>query len=112
MSVMKDPAIREHAIEAVQHAAATKGAAVIGVGGATTPWWIDLILNSQYMQAIGVVMGMVLSLTIITVNIVTVRKRLQEAKISDENARSQTEIDEMRKAILRRQMEEKGIDLN
>lgn len=98
-------AIKEHAVDVIQHAAATKTAAAVGIGGATTPIWVELVLNSQYMQAAGIVLGMILSCSIIAVNVVTIRKRLSETKTS-------SEIDRLREAILRKEAEDKGVNID
>jgi len=61
--------------EEIQIMAHTKPGAAIAAGTATAPAWIDWVVTSQAAQAGIIIVGVVLSLTIIAINVQTFLQR-------------------------------------
>ena len=93
--------MKEHLNQVVQDAASSKAALTIGLGTASAPAWIQII-NSEHTQAIIVLIGMLVSLTIIGINVQTFRIRSAAAKLK---LRQET----LRIALLEEQAKEKGL---
>ena len=95
--------MKDQVMQTVQEAASSKTALAIGLGTASVPAWVDII-NSEMTQAIAIVIGMIVSVTIILVNVQTFRVRTAEAKV---RARQEN----LRLRLLEEQAKERGIDL-
>jgi len=66
--VGKQQALQEMATT-VQHAATSKAAAAVGVGTATTPAWVEWVVSSPESQAMIILIGVCVSLSIVGVNL-------------------------------------------
>jgi len=95
--------MKEHLNQVVQDAASSKAALTIGLGTASAPAWIEII-HSDYTQAIIVLIGMIVSLTIIGVNIQTFLTKSAASKL-------QKRQETIRLALLEEQAKEKGLKL-
>ena len=84
----------------VQNAASGKAAFVTAAASASTPWWISTV-QSEGVQAAIMLAGLVVSVTIIAVNVQTLRQRC--STYADER-----EMNAMRKTLIRRQLTEQA----
>ena len=71
--------VKEQAIEIIQNVASGKSAMVTAAAIGTTPAWIKFV-NGETMQAFTVVIAIILSLTIIAVNVQTFVSRRRKEK--------------------------------
>lgn len=93
--------MRDYMASTVQDVASGKLAFSLGIGGVTSPAWLDFIQLDAF-KAVAIVFGIFVSLTVIVVNIQNVRQKL----IVNKEIRRQEKI---RTALLERQAEEKNI---
>jgi len=89
--------VKEEIIRNIQDAAATKTAGIVAIAGATSSNWVDLIVQSKEFQAVGILLGLTVSVTIIILNIQAIKYR------SHKNSRER-EMDELRLRSLRKQL--------
>lgn len=59
----------------IQQMALSKPAAAVGVGTATVPAWVEWVTTSPVAQAAVIVIGVIVSVTIIAVNVQTLIHR-------------------------------------
>ena len=95
--------MNEQLTEVIQGIASSKTALLVGVSAASAPAWINM-LTSQAAQATVVGIGMVLSVTIICVNVQTLFSKVKKNKII-------LRQEQVRSALLEYQAKEKGLDL-
>jgi len=93
--------MKQHILDVVQETASSKTALVVGAATASAPAWINF-LNSEYTQAIVILIGMTLSVTIICVNIQTFKARITVNKVKEYQ-------EQLRTALLEQQAKEKGL---
>jgi FtsH-binding integral membrane protein len=91
-------------VESIQQAASGKAALAMGVAGITTPTWVDYIVSNSSFQAGLVLLGAIVSLTIIAVNI---QSLIQRKKTNKEKYRQER----IRTALLECQAKDKGIEI-
>jgi hypothetical protein len=96
--------MKEQLIEGVQHAASGKVAMAVAVGAATSPKWIDLVM-SPAGQASAVVLGLVVSISIVVVNVQSVAHRAKKM-------RQTIRQEKIRTALLEKQAEDKNITID
>ena len=100
--------MKEQAIEGVQHAASGKIAMAVGIGTATGPEWIDsvnTILNSAYFGSLLILLGAVVSITIVAINI-------QSFWFKSQTFKQKRRQERIRTALLEAQAEEKHIKID
>jgi len=61
--------------EQIQQLAHSKTGVVVGAGGVTAKTWVDWVVNSPEAQAAIIVVGFLLSISIIVVNVQTFLQR-------------------------------------
>jgi len=71
--------VKEQAIELIQNVASGKSAMALAASVGTVPAWIKFV-NGDTMQAVIVIIGIVLSVTIIAVNVQTFLSRRRKEK--------------------------------
>lgn len=96
--------MKEQVIENIQHAASGKSALVAGPAIATAPAWIDFIQGPTF-QAIAILLGIVVSITVILVNIQSIRQRYA---VNQQHRRQE----QIRTALLEAQAEDRGISVD
>lgn len=89
--------MRDEIIRNIQAAAATKTAGIVGLAGATASSWVDIVVQSKEFQAVGILMGLTVSVTIIILNLQAIKHR------SHKNERER-EMDELRLKALKKQV--------
>ena len=93
--------MKEQVITTIQEAASSKTALAVGVGTASVPAWIAF-LNSENTQAIVILIGMIVSLTIICVNVQTFKARLVQN-------REKVRQEQLRTKLLEHEVRERGL---
>ncbi len=100
--------VREHLVELVevaQHAASGKAAMLVAGATASAPVWIERVVSGEGFQSALILLGAIVSITIISVNIQAFRQRL----ITNKEKRRQEKI---RTALLENQAKEKNIKID
>lgn len=100
--------MKEQLYENLQHAAASKGALAVGVGTATAPgWmvWINTLVSSDNFGSLMVIVGALVSITIIVVNIQSIIIKARTSKQTQRQERIRT-------ALLEAQAAEKKIQID
>jgi len=96
--------MRQQTLETVQHAAAGKAAFVAGPAIATAPSWIDFVQGPTF-QALAIILGVLVSITVILVNIQSLR---QKSQVNQERRRQER----IRTALLEEQAKDRGISVD
>lgn len=94
--------IREQLIEGLQHAASGKSAVAIAVGTVSVPAWIEFV-HSDTVRAVVMLTGLMVSFSIIAVNIQVFFRRLKDRRLFLRQQR-------IKAAILEKQAKENGIN--
>lgn len=94
--------MKDHLLDSVQHAASGKTAMAVGLTTASAPAWIDKVVSSQAFSNSLIILGAFVSLTIVVVNIQSIRQRM----VTNKEIRRQEKI---RTALLEAQAVEKNI---
>lgn len=100
--------MKEQLIESIQHASASKAALAVGVGTATAPgWmgWINGLVSSDNFGSLMVIVGALVSITIIVVNIQSIIIKARTSKQTQRQERIRT-------ALLEAQAAEKHITID
>jgi len=95
-------------IESVQHAASGKTALTVVIGTATAPTWIEWAITqvqSELFVAIGIILGIFVSISIFVINIQTFLSRRKSNKEKQRQERIRT-------ALLDQQAAEKNINID
>ena len=90
--------------EVAQNAASSKPAMIFGAATASIPAWIQMI-HSDSTQAIIVVLGIIVSITIIAVNVQAIVTRAKKNRIMMRQ-------EKLRLALLENQAAEKGLKID
>jgi len=100
--------MKDQLIESVQHAASGKAALTVVIGTATAPTWIEWAIaqvQSELFVAIGIILGIFVSISIFVINIQTFLSRRQRTKETQRQERIRT-------ALLESQAKEKNIKVD
>ena len=89
-------------IETIQHAASGKTGVAVVATTVSAPAWIE-ILNGDTTRAMVILIGIVVSLTIIIINVQTFKVRSANSKIKERQ-------EKIRTALLEHNARESGID--
>mgnify|MGYP003632163947 CR=1 FL=1 len=96
--------MKEQAIETLQHAASTKTALLVGVSGATANSWIDWLVYSEEARAVGILLGALVSISIVVVNITSIKYRRASALEEVETIKQERMLNEKRSILLDEQL--------
>ncbi len=100
--------MKDQLIESVQHAASGKAALTVVIGTATAPTWIEWAIaqvQSELFVAVGIVLGILVSISIFVINIQTFLSRRKSNKEKQRQERIRT-------ALLDQQAAEKNISID
>lgn len=93
--------MKDQIVQGAQHAASGKLALTLGIGGITSPAWLD-VLQSDVFRGIAVIMGIFVAATVIMINIQNFRQKLM---VNKEIQRQE----QIKTALLEREAKEKNI---
>ena len=96
--------MKEQVTEAIQHAAASKTAMVVGISGATANSWIDWLVYSEEARAVGIVLGALVSISIVLINITSIKYRRATALEEIETIKQERMLNEKRSILLDEQL--------
>jgi 1,4-dihydroxy-2-naphthoate octaprenyltransferase len=100
--------MREQFIDGVQHAASGKAALTVVIGTATAPSWIEWAISqvqSELFVAVGIILGILVSVSIFVINI-------QSFLIRRQTSKEKNRQDRIRTALLEAQAADKNITVD
>jgi hypothetical protein len=100
--------MKELFVESAQHAASGKAAMAVGIGTLTAPsWlqWINGLVSSDYFGSLLIVLGALVSITIVIVNV-------QSIIIKTQTRRETVRQERIRTALLEQQAKERNIEID
>jgi 1,4-dihydroxy-2-naphthoate octaprenyltransferase len=100
--------MKEQFIESMQHAASGKAALAVGIGTATAPSWIEWAISqvqSELFVAVGIILGILVSVSIFVINI-------QSFLIRRQTSKEKNRQDRIRTALLEAQAADKNITVD
>lgn len=102
--------VRDQMTEAVQYAAGTKTALLVGIGGATATSWIDWLVYSPEAKAIGIVLGALVSMSIVLINVTSVKYKRATALAEIEAIKQERLLNEKRSILIDEQLKKLKCD--